>query len=371
MKFHCEKALIQGALSVAARAVSLKSTIPALEGLLLEAEDTGAVFVTGYNQETGIRSSFQADVIEGGSLVLPARLLGEIVRKMPDYTVLFQEEKLKVHLSCGMSEFDLMGIDPEDFPELPTVEYQNSFSLPQQALRSMIGQTLFAVSQDESRPIHTGALFVVDDEGFTMVTVDGFRLALRREPVEDRNGSFEFVVPGASLAEVERICRDSGDPAYIHQGTRHILFKIDETVLITRRLEGDFLAWRQAIPRNNPIKLTVDRRQLLSCIERVSLIVSEKLKSPLRCVMGEDSIDITTRTAVGAAHDCCPAEGNGGGMEIGFNNRYMMDALKAAPDDQVVLELSSPITPCVIVPKEGEETFLFMVLPVRLKSDFS
>ena len=370
MKFSCEKALLQSAILTASRAVSTKSTIPALEGLLLEAEDSGTVYLTGYNQETGIRSAVQADVTEAGSMVLPARLFGEIVRKMADDTLLFQEDKLKVHISCGMSEFDLMGIDPEDFPELPTVEYQNSLDIQEQTLRSMIGQTLFAVSLDESRPIHTGTLFVADDEGLTLVAVDGFRLALRREKVEQKNGSFEFVVPGSSLAEVEKICRETDEIVNIHQGSRHVLFKIGSTILITRRLEGEFLAWRQAIPRNNPVKITADTRQLLSCIERVSLIVSEKLKSPLRCVLKDGEIDITTTTAIGNAHDCCPVEGDGGGLEIGFNNKYMMDALKAASVEKVTLELSSPITPCIIVPAEGEENFLFMVLPVRLKADY-
>ena len=370
MKFSCEKALLQSAILTASRAVSTKSTIPALEGLLLEAEDSGTVYLTGYNQETGIRSAVQADVTEAGSMVLPARLFGEIVRKMADDTLLFQEDKLKVHISCGMSEFDLMGIDPEDFPELPTVEYQNSLDIQEQTLRSMIGQTLFAVSLDESRPIHTGTLFVADDEGLTLVAVDGFRLALRREKVEQKNGSFEFVVPGSSLAEVEKICRETDEIVNIHQGSRHVLFKIGSTILITRRLEGEFLAWRQAIPRNNPVKITADTRQLLSCIERVSLIVSEKLKSPLRCVLKDGGIDITTKTAIGNAHDCCPVEGDGGGLEIGFNNKYMMDALKAASVEKVTLELSSPITPCIIVPAEGEENFLFMVLPVRLKADY-
>lgn len=370
MKFSCEKALLQSAILTASRAVSTKSTIPALEGLLLEAEDSGTVYLTGYNQETGIRSAVQADVTEAGSMVLPARLFGEIVRKMADDTLLFQEDKLKVHISCGMSEFDLMGIDPEDFPELPTVEYQNSLDIQEQTLRSMIGQTLFAVSLDESRPIHTGTLFVADDEGLTLVSVDGFRLALRREKVEQKNGSFEFVVPGSSLAEVEKICRETDEIVNIHQGSRHVLFKIGSTILITRRLEGEFLAWRQAIPRNNPVKITADTRQLLSCIERVSLIVSEKLKSPLRCVLKDGEIDITTKTAIGNAHDCCPVEGDGGGLEIGFNNKYMMDALKAASVEKVTLELSSPITPCIIVPAEGEENFLFMVLPVRLKADY-
>ena len=370
MKFTCEKALLQSAIMTASRAVSPKSTIPALEGLLLEAEDSGTVFITGYNQETGIRSAVQADVQETGSMVLPARLFGEIIRKMADDTVIFQEENLKVHISCGMSEFDLMGIDPEDFPELPNVEYQNSLEIPEQTLRAMIGQTIFAVSQDESRPVHTGTLFVVDEDGLTLVAVDGFRLALRREPVLKKNGDFQFVVPGASLSEVEKICRETDEPVSIHQGTRHVLFKIGSTILISRRLEGEFLAWRQAIPRNNPVKVTANTKQLLACIDRVSLIVSEKLKSPLRCVMGDGEIDITTKTAIGTAHDCCPVEGNGGGLEIGFNNKYMMDALKAAPMEKVRLELSSPITPCIIVPAEGEENFLFMVLPVRLKADY-
>ncbi len=370
MKFSCEKALLQNAILTASRAVSTKSTIPALEGLLLEAEESGSVYLTGYNQETGIRSALQADVTEPGSMVLSARLFGEIVRKMPDDILLFQEEKLKVHIACGMSEFDLIGIDPEDFPELPSVEYQNSFSLPEQTLRSMIAQTLFAVSDDESRPVHTGSLFVLDDDGLTMVAVDGFRLALRREPVKEKNGAFEFVVPGTSLAEVEKICRESEDFVEIHQGSRHVLFKMGQTILISRRLEGEFLAWRQAIPRNNPIKITAETKQLLSCIDRVSLIVSEKLKSPLRCVIGDGEIDMTTKTALGNAHDCCTVEGNGNGLEIGFNNKYMMDALKAASREKVTLELSSPITPCIIVPADGEENFLFMVLPVRLKADF-
>ena len=168
---------------------------------------------------------------------------------------------------------------------------------------------------------------------------------------------------------VEKICRESEEIVHIHQGARHILFKMGDTILISRRLEGDFLAWRQAIPRNNPVKVTADTKQLLSCIDRVSLIVSEKLKSPLRCVVGDGQIDMTTRTALGNAHDCCPIDGSGNGLEIGFNNKYMMDALKAAPQDKVTLELSSPITPCIIVPAEGEENFLFMVLPVRLKAE--
>ena len=156
----------------------------------------------------------------------------------------------------------------------------------------------------------------------------------------------------------------------VHQGQRHVLFKIGETILISRRLEGQFLAWRQAIPRNNPIIITAQRKELLSCIERVSLIVSEKLKSPLHCRLQDGKVDLSTKTAIGEARDCCMVEGDGQGLEIGFNGRYLMDALKAASCDQVNLEFSHPITPCIIVPTQGEENFLFMVLPVRLKSEY-
>ena len=283
MKFSCEKALLQAAISTTSRAVSPKSSIPALEGILLEAGSD--LRLTGYNLETGIRTIVPADIREEGTLVLGARLFGEIVRKLPDDIVTFQSENYMVNIKCGMSEFNILGTDPEEFPELPTVEYQNSLILPQSRLKAMISQTLFAVSDNESRPIHTGSLFEVDSEGLTIVSVDGYRLALRHESIDKKEGAetFSFVVPGAALSEVEKICSDVDEPASVTQGARHVMFKVGDTMLVSRRLEGEFLAYRQAIPRNNTIHVEGDTRALLSSIDRVSLIISDKLKSPLRC----------------------------------------------------------------------------------------
>lgn len=368
MKFSCEKAILQSAIATAVRAVSPKSSIPALEGILLEAESS--LRLTGYNLETGIRTVVPAQVDQGGSLVLSARLFGEIVRKLPDDIVTFQSEGYMVNITCGMSEFNIIATDPEDFPELPTVEDKNGFSIPRGKLGSMIRQTIFAVSDNESRPIHTGSLFEVDESGLTMVSVDGYRLALRSEPIASRDGapSFSFVVPGAALSEVEKICGDSEEEATITQGDRHVMFRMGDTMLVSRRLEGEFLSYRQAIPRNNTIKVEGNTKTLLTSIDRVSLIISDKLKSPLRCVFDDNLLKITTKTGIGDAFDQCPISGDGGGLEIGFNNRYLMDALKAAPADRVRLELSSGVAPCVILPAEGEENFLYMVLPVRLKA---
>ena len=368
MKFTCEKALLQAAISTTSRAVSPKSSIPALEGILVEAGSE--LRLTGYNLETGIRTTVPADIQEEGTLVLGARLFGEIIRKLPDDMVSFQAENYMVKIKCGMSEFNILGTDPEEFPELPTVEYQNSLILPQSKLKSMISQTIFAVSDNESRPIHTGSLFEVDDSGLTVVSVDGYRLALRHEAIEKKEGApeFSFVVPGAALSEVEKICSDVDEPASVTQGARHVMFKVGDTMLVSRRLEGEFLAYRQAIPRNNTIIVEGETRTLLSSIDRVSLIISDKLKSPLRCVLDNGVLKISTKTAIGDAYDQCPIQGDGEGLEIGFNNKYLMDALKAAPADKVRLELTTGVSPCVILPTEGEEKFLYMVLPVRLRA---
>ena len=368
MKFSCEKALLTSAVSTASRAVAAKSSIPAMEGILIEAGDQ--LKLTGYDLSIGIQSTVPAEIVEKGSLVLSARLFGDIIRKMPDDIVTFTTNDMMVNIRCGLSEFNILGISPDDFPELPAVDQQNSFIIKQSVLRSMIAQTLFAVSDNESRPIHTGSLFEVEGDGLTVVSVDGYRLALRHEAVEEKKGAgaFSFVVPGSALSEVEKICSGE-EPVTVIQGARHIMFRTGDTLLVCRRLEGDFLAYKNAIPRNNTVKVEVEARALLSSIDRVSIIISEKLKSPLRCVFGDGDVSITTKTAIGDAADQCPIDGNGGGLEIGFNNKYLMDALKAAPAGKLRMEFTSGVAPCVILPAEGEENFVYMVLPVRLKAN--
>lgn len=369
MKFSCEKAILLSAISTASRAVAPKSSIPALEGILLEAGDN--LRLTGYNLETGIRTAVDADITQSGALVLSSRLFGDIIRKLPDDVVVFSSENYTVNIKCGMSEFNILATDPGEFPSLPEIEEEaDHFEINRGVLGSMIRQTIFAVSTNESRPIHTGSLFEVEEDDLTVVSVDGYRLALRKEKIESskRGERFSFVVPGAALSEVEKICGDSEEMACVIQGNRHIMFQIGDTMLVSRRLEGEFLAYRNAIPKNNTIKVEGETKALLASIDRVSLIISDKLKSPLRCKFGDGVLDITTKTAIGDAADQCPIQGSGNGLEIGFNNKYLMDALKAAPADKVRLEMTTGVAPCVIFPSEGEENFIYMVLPVRLKA---
>ena len=367
MRFSCEKALLQAAVNTASRAVSSKSSIPALEGLLLQAGDT--LTVSGYNMQTGIRTKINAEIGETGELVVNARLFGDIIRRMPDDVVTFSaDEKLNVHLSCGDYTTDIVALSSMDYPELPEVEDEFSFTIQQKTLRDMIGQTLFAVSTNEARPVHTGSLFEIGEGGLTVVSVDGFRLALRREGVQRIDGgAFRFVAPGAALSEVEKICGDVEDSAIVTLGNRHLLFEIGDTQLICRRLEGEFLDYKNAIPRKNPITLTVDTKRMMESIDRVSVVISEKLKSPVKCHFDYNKVTMTAKTGNGETKDICPVDGDGEGLEIGFNNRYLSEALRYAPADTVRMELNTGISPAIIVPTEGEENFLYMVLPVRLK----
>ncbi len=246
MKFSCEKALIQSAIATTSRATAPKSSIPALEGILLEADSE--LRLTGYNLETGIRTVVPAEIREGGSLVLSARLFGDIIRRLPDDIVSIATDGLTVHIQCGVSEFHIQGIDPEEFPELPAVEPQNALVLSRATLSDMINRTLFAVSNNDGRPILTGSLFEVVGNVLTVVSVDGQRLALRREKLEQApDHDFSFVVPGMALGEVRGICGDGEETVSITTGARHILFRMGSTLLVTRRLEGEVLNYRQSI----------------------------------------------------------------------------------------------------------------------------
>lgn len=369
MKFSCEKALLQNAISVTSRAVAQKSSIPALEGLLLHAGKEG-LSVSGYNMQTGIRAKVSAGIEETGDVVLNARLFGDIIRRMPDDAVVFTvNDKKQVRLLCGDADFEIPGLSAADYPDLPEVEDEYAVFIQQKILRAMIEEVAFAVSSNESRPVHTGALFEVGEEGLTMAAVDGFRLAVRREPLEKlEGGAFSFVAPGSALNEVKGICGDAEDLAEITLGKRHILFTVGDVELICRRLEGEFLDYRSAIPKNNPIVVTADAKSLIESIDRVSVVISDKLKSPVRCRFDEGKVFLSAKTGNGEAKDICHVEGSGEGLEIGFNNRYLMEALRYAPADTVRIELNTSVSPAIIVPTDGKENFLYMVLPVRLKN---
>ena len=369
MKFTCEKFLLLNAILTASRATVTKSPIQLLEGLLIEAEDE-SVKITGYDLKTGIITTLPAEVEKTGGIVLNARLFGEIIRKMPgQYVTMSVSSGYVAEISSEMSDFEILGSPTSDYPELPTVDEQDTIEIDESVLKKMIAQTNFAVSDNESRPIHTGALFETENGELTVVAVDGYRLALRCESLDKSDvPELSFVVPGVALTEVERIISDGDGQVTITLGSKHIIFTIDETILISRRLEGEFLNYKNSLPQQAKYRFSVEKDELISAVERVSLIISDKLKSPVRCVFGDGVVKLHSASALGKANDECVMSGDGEDMEIGFNDKYLLEALKAAPSDNVALELNSSVTPCIISPADDSTNFLYMILPVRLKA---
>ena len=369
MKFTCEKALLVQAISVASRTVAVKSAIPALEGIYVRAGVK--VTLSGYNLETGITVSLDAEIQQTGGAIFPARLFFDIIRKLPDDTVCISvDENFKVSIRCGICSFTITAMSADDYPELPDVESDKGISMPQQELKTMISGTIFAVSDSFVRPIHTGVLFEVDDSTITAVAVDGYRMALRRWFADAPIGrTLKFVVPSPALREAEKILAESEEPVTFYLGTKHILFTIGEATLVCRILEGEFLEWRKVLPQVNQIIMTANVAQITDSIERVGLVISEKLKSPVRCRFGNQNVKFRTVSTIGEAQDMCSIAGDGGDFEIGFNCKYLLDALRAIPDEECTLEFINSLSPIVMNPPDGSRKYSYMVLPVRLKAE--
>ena len=368
MKFSCEKEILLGILGTASRAVTGKSSMPLLEGLLICA-DASTLTVTGYDMSMGIRTTTETDVVEPGSIVINAKLLLDIVRKLPNDVVYIEtDDKLMTTVKCGRAVFNLAATEADEFPALAEVSSATGFSLPQNILKSMISQTIFSVSDNESKPIHTGCLFELDGSRLNVAAVDGYRLSVRRETIEGMSGEMKFVVPGASLREIERILGEDDEPVEIFPDQKNILFRIGGTTLITRLIEGEFLNYRAAIPNDFEHAVDIDSHELISSIERVSLIVSEKLKNPVRFHFDGNYVQLSCVTAIGKSYDECPFDGSIENLEIGFNNRYILEALRAAGDKQVKLQLKGALNPMIISPMEGDK-YTYLVLPVRLKAN--
>lgn len=368
MRFTCEKSMLVAGLNIAGRTVAQKSSLSVIEGILCKAGHY--LSLTGYNMETAITYEIAAEISDPGECILPSRLFGDIIRRLPEGPVtVVVDDSFKVSIRAGYASFTISAESAEDYPELPDVNTGRAIQIPQNKLKELISGTIFAVSENQGRPIHTGVKFEVTDTSITAIAVDGFRLARRTyHPEEPTARELSFVVPAPGLKEVEKILNDSEDTAAFTLGPKHILFQIGSATLVCRLLEGEFLDWRKVVPTNCPVKLVANVSDLASSVERVGLIVSEKYKSPVRCVFSNQELQMRTSTTIGAAEDRCTLAGDGKELEIGFNVRYLADALRVVPSEEVTLELTNGLSPIVLTPVDDKYDFAYMVLPVRIKN---
>ena len=370
MKFICEREKLLKAINSVVRGVASKTTMPILEGILIQTNDN-EIKLTTYDLEIGIEYVIESEVEEQGNTVVNAIMFSEIIRKLPDtqISITLNENNLLV-IECEGSLYKLATMNPEEFPELPKINIESSIQLDQKTLKSMIRKTIFAVSIEENRPIFTGCLFAINDNKLNVVAVDGFRLAWTSNFLENKSSDFKAVIPGKTLNEVNKIILDSYDFIKIGVSKNQALFEMENCKIVTRLLDGEFLNYKSVIPQNWETRIRVNRRDIQECFERVSLIsassTEKEKKYPVKINIEVGKITISCTNQTGDAKEELFIETEGKDLEAGFNPKYFLDALKVIDDEEIFINFGTSISPCIIKPIENED-YIYMILPIRMK----
>lgn len=365
MKFICDKNELSEAIISVSKAVPQRSTIQALEGIKVKVSEN-EVELTAYNLEMGIRTTISATADMEYEFVASARLFSEFTKKMNgnDITVEVDDNNV-IRISSDTTECSFSAISADEYPDLPVVDAQRSFHVQQAVLKSMINMTSYAVSQSESKPIFTGELFDIEDSKFTLVAIDGFRLAIRTENI-GTGEKYHFVVPKKALQEVSNLLSDDDEECTISVNERHIIFEINNFFVISRLLEGAFHNYKLSIPNGFKTEVFVNKKDFSNSLERCSLIINEKNKSPIRCEVSGGMMKISCKTSIGRVNDAIPADIKGEGVTIGFNNKLVLEALRAAEGDKVRIRFNGAMKVIEILPPMGED-YIFLVMPIQLK----
>ncbi|HNX64910.1 MAG TPA: DNA polymerase III subunit beta [Oscillospiraceae bacterium] len=368
MKLVCKKQNLNAAVASVSRAVALKSTIAALEGIKIKVSETTAE-LTGYDLEMGIKTEIPVESDKSGEFVFNSQLFSDIIRKMPDGDITIEiDERLSTRISSGMIEYSIISLSADEYPDIPDFESEKSIKISQNILKNMINQTVFAVSVNENKPILTGELFEITDKSFNLVALDGFRLAVRSEQI-DCDEDYKFVVPSKALKELSNLLKDDDDLfVTIYTSRKHIVFDVNGYRVMSRLLEGDFHNYRGSLPPSSSTEVIINTKSLINSLERCTLLINDRIKAPVKCLFENGEVKISCSTALGKVNDALEADISGSVIEIGFNCRYLIEALKATESDKVRLFMNGGLGPMKISPLEGD-SYTFLVLPVRLTAN--
>lgn len=375
MKIVCEKSALNDVINIVQKAVPTKGAMPILECIRLEADAAGNITLTGNDLNMCIKHKSECEVSEGGSVALMSRMFGDIIRRMPDgeLTIRVNEENNITQITSGQSKFNIQGMSAHEYPDPPAINEKYSFSLSQEALRRVIRKTVGFVSPTEGKkPIYTGELFEIKNGVLNVVATDGHRLAVVREEVPAAEGDVRFIVPGQTLRELFKILKDEEGELRIVVSDKHILFDFGTHQLYTRMLEGDFLRYEPIINAVNTINVNVNKRVLMDSLERAMLLINDDntgaadVKVPVRFNLSYGKIDISCITGKGQVNDSVAAQIEGGELIIGFNCRFLLDAMNVCEEDAIRMEFSAPTGGGFIKSAMGDESFVYMILPVRL-----
>ena len=372
MKVICEKEKLLKAINAVVRGVPTRTTMPILEGIFIQTNND-KLKLTTYDLELGIEFIIDSEIEEEGNTVVNAIMFSEIIRKLPDSEIKLELNKNKLLvIECEGSLYKLSTMNPEEFPELPKIDIEKSLEMEQIDLRNMIKKTIFAVSNEENRPIFTGCLFETNNNLLNIVAIDGFRMGWVSKNLSRKTENFSAVIPGKTLNEVNKILTDSYDNIKIGISKNQSVFEMENCKIVTRLLDGEFLNYKSVIPQNWETRIRVNKNNIQSCLERVSLISSSSIekekKYPVKITIDIGKITLSCTNQTSDAKEEMYIETEGKNLEIGINPKYFLDALKVIDDEEVFIEFGSNISPCIIKPiEEIENKYIYMILPVRMK----
>lgn len=367
MKLTCSRDSLLNAINIVSKAVSSRTTLPILECILLTAGDDGFK-LTANDMELAIESSYiDADVEENGKVALDARFFSDIIRKVDGEDVkISSDDKNIATIKCGKSEFKISGQDGDEFPPIPEVEKNAKFVISQNELRNLIRQTIFSISQDESKPVLTGELIEIEDNMIDFVSVDGYRISYKKAELVQSSGAKRAIVPGKSLGEIAKILsQDEEEKAVLYFTENHIMADINGNIVVSRLIQGEFIKYQQSFTNDYKTSAKINRLQMLDSLERASLISRDSRKIPVKMEISGNNIVITANAETSTAYEEISAEIDGDKLLIAFNPRYLIDALKAIDDDEVYMHFNTSLSPCVFKPVEGD-SYKYLVLPLRI-----
>ncbi len=376
MKFVCAKSILNEIVNIVQKAIGAKTSHPILECIKIEAESTGHVVFTANSIEFCIEYNAEINVYESGKVALPSKIFGEIVRRLPDddVTVTVDPKNYVTDIECAQSKFNIQGMNAEEFPAVPIVDENFQTVFKQKELKGIIKKVSPFISQMEARrPVLTGALFDFKDEKLNVVGTDSHRLAVIKSTVENGHITRKLVIPGTTLSKIFQILGDDDKAVCtVVASDKHIMFNFECFQVYSRLLDGEFLRYEAILSAANSIKVKADKQSIINSLERANLIINDDLNSrtenkmPVKLNIAYNKIDISCKTVKGYVNDSVVVEQEGGDIIIGFNCRFMLDALNACDDEVILMEFSAPNSGCFIKPEDGSSRYTYMVLPVRI-----
>jgi len=367
MKIICNKSELAKGVNIVSKAVPSKTTMPILECILIDAT-TDTLNLTANDMELGIQTEIKGIIEERGMIAIDARIFSEIIRKLPDNDVVIEtDEYLQIMIMCEKAEFNISGKSGEEFAYLPVVEKEDSIEISQFTLKNIIRQTIFSISDSESNKMMTGELFEIKNNVLRVVSLDGHRISIRKIELKDSVNDKKLIVPGKTLIEISKILSGEVESMVnISYTNNHIVFEFDNTIVVSRLIEGEYFKIDQMLSSDYDTKVKINKREFLNCIDRATLLVKEGDKKPIIINISDELMELKIKSQIGSMNDEILIEKEGKNLMIGFNPKFLIDALRVIDDEEVDIYLMNAKSPCFF--KDEDESYIYLILPVNFNA---